>query len=69
MLKEKVCIVTGGAQGIGRCIVETFAAEGAKKVYACDMNIDAMADYKERFSTVEAVSLNVCDRDGHFRLR
>ena len=62
MLENKVCIVTGGAQGIGRCIVETYANNDAKMVYACDMNIAGMADLQSRFSNVRAVELNVCDR-------
>lgn len=35
MLENKVCIITGAAQGIGREIAHRFAEDGAK-VYACD---------------------------------
>ena len=37
MLKDKVCIVTGAASGIGLAIAETFAKDGAKVVMA-DIN-------------------------------
>ena len=39
-IKEKVAIVTGGGQGIGRIIVHTLAKEGAKVVIG-DVNTDA----------------------------
>lgn len=35
LLENKVCIITGAAQGIGRQIAEQFAQDGAI-VYACD---------------------------------
>ena len=35
LLENKICIITGAAQGIGRQIAEQFAADGAI-VYACD---------------------------------
>lgn len=62
MLKDKICVVTGGAQGIGRCIVETFATQDATMVFACDMNASVMTDLESQFANVRAIELNVCDR-------
>lgn len=39
-LKNKVCIVTGGATGIGKCLVETLNKEGAR-VYFIDKRLPA----------------------------
>ncbi len=33
MFKDKVCIVTGAASGIGLAIAQSFAQEGAKVLY------------------------------------
>ena len=38
-LKDKVCIVTGAASGIGRAIAEKYASEGAKVAIA-DLNLE-----------------------------
>ena len=35
LLENKVCVITGAAQGIGREIARRFADDGAI-VYACD---------------------------------
>jgi len=62
MLTNKICLVTGAAQGIGRCIVETFAKQNALLVIGCDMNIGGMADLEKTYSNVRSLELNVCDR-------
>jgi len=58
-LSGKVCIVTGGSQGIGRAIVERFAEEDAKMVYSIDLQ---EAEFEQR--NVISVVLNTTDRDG-----
>lgn len=37
-IRDKVCVVTGGASGIGRALAERFRAEGAKGVAIADLD-------------------------------
>lgn len=51
MLKEKVCIVTGAASGIGLAIAESFAKDGAKIVMA-DINEEKLKLEAERIGGI-----------------
>lgn len=57
-MNGKIVLVTGGARGIGRTIVEKLASQGAEMVISCDMG---EATYTE--SNVIHKILNVTDRE------
>ncbi len=59
-LKDKVALITGSAQGIGKAIAEAMAKEGAKIVIS-DINLElAQATAKELGSEL-AIKMNVTD--------
>jgi 3-oxoacyl-[acyl-carrier protein] reductase len=61
-LADKVCLITGGAAGIGRATAERFAEEGAS-VVLCDVNRDAgSAAAKELGSRAVFYPVDVTDR-------
>jgi 3-oxoacyl-[acyl-carrier protein] reductase len=60
-LKGRVAVVTGGAQGFGRAVVERFAASGAA-VDIWDMDVDlATKTAGEVGANVRAIKVNVAD--------
>lgn len=60
-LKDKACIVTGAASGIGKAIADRFASEGGKVAIA-DLNLEAAQkaadDIKAKFGT-EAIAITM----------
>lgn len=66
LLKEKVGLVTGGGDGIGRAIALTFAADGARVVVA-DINLagaeETVRQVQERGGEAIAVACDVAQED------
>ncbi len=50
-LENKICVVTGGALGIGRAIVEGFVKEGAATVVIADIADDAAVKLADRLGS------------------
>ncbi|SFF90923.1 3-hydroxybutyrate dehydrogenase [Novosphingobium sp. CF614] len=66
-LKDKVCIVTGAASGIGNAIAHRYASEGGKVAIA-DLNLEASRkaadDIKARYGTeAMAVAMDVTSEE------
>jgi NAD(P)-dependent dehydrogenase (short-subunit alcohol dehydrogenase family) len=59
-LKDKVAVVTGGAQGIGRALAVRFAAEGARAVVVADLDIDKAEQVASEINGI-AIKTNVGD--------
>ena len=63
-VKDKVVLVTGGAQGVGRQIVKTFAAEGARIAIADIASFDnVLNDIKHHDVDVLPIQVDIRDPD------
>jgi NAD(P)-dependent dehydrogenase (short-subunit alcohol dehydrogenase family) len=59
-IRDKVVVVTGGANGIGRALCRRFAAEGARGVVVADLDGDGAASVAKEIGGL-AVNTNVSD--------
>jgi NAD(P)-dependent dehydrogenase (short-subunit alcohol dehydrogenase family) len=61
-LKDKIILVTGGANGIGKALCERFQAEGAAKIFVADLEFEN-AEKVAASVGGKAVKLNVADEE------
>jgi len=63
IVEGKCVIVTGGGEGIGRAIAETFAREGAQ-VFLCDINAESVDRMNRPEQGIHAVKTDVSSEAG-----
>ena len=67
MLEEKLVLVTGAGQGIGRAIAVEMAQSGASAVAVADLNVanaqETAALVREAGAEAQAIEVNLRDRD------
>ena len=56
----KICVVTGGASGIGKALASRFVAEGAKAVVIADLNADSVSSVAAQMGA-QSFALDVRD--------
>lgn len=61
ILKDRICIVTGAARGIGRAISLEMLAEGAV-VYGCDLEENSISDLEKENDRFHALYFDVTDQ-------
>ena len=66
-IKDKVVVVTGGANGIGRALCRRFAAEGARGVVVADLDAESAAMVAREIGGL-AITTNVSDEGDIVRL-
>ena len=62
ILKDKICIVTGAAQGIGKAIVLEMLNEGAI-VFGCDIQPESMENMVKEYANFHSLYFDVTDGD------
>lgn len=66
-IKDRVVVVTGGANGIGRALCQRFAREGARGVVVADLEIDRASELAREIGGL-AVKTNVSSEPEIVRL-
>ena len=66
-IKDKVVVVTGGANGIGRALCRRFAAEGARAVVVAGLDAEGAAALAKEIGGL-AVTTNVANEEDIVRL-
>ncbi|HEY5403253.1 MAG TPA: SDR family NAD(P)-dependent oxidoreductase, partial [Pyrinomonadaceae bacterium] len=66
-IKDKVVVVTGGANGIGKALCQRFAVEGARTVVVADLDGDAATSVAKEIDGL-AIKVDVSKEADNLRL-